>query len=91
MGQETKILNHEGRLAIIETTLGNVKRDIEDNTKLTKEGFDKITTLLQGDNGQGLVTKQALTEQSVGRLWKFITPLVGAILLAAGSTVYSHF
>ena len=91
MGQETVILDHEGRLGVIETTLGAVKKDVADNTKLTKEGFDKITALLQDNNGKGLMTRQALTEQSVGRLWKFITPLVGAILLAAGSQVYSHF
>ena len=84
-GDKTTIFDHEIRLVKIETTLEAVKENIDTNTTLTKEGFDKMTTLLQGDNGEGLVTKVAKNSQSVNRLWWLIP-----ILMTLGTTVLSY-
>lgn len=89
MGSETTILNHEGRLAIIETTLKLVKNEVDENTKLTKGGFEKITTLLKGDNGDGVCTRIAVNDtyarDNIKRLWWFIP-----ILLTVATTVISY-
>ena len=83
MGQETTILDHEGRLAVVETKIDGLKRTVEANTKLTQTGFDKITKLLQGDNGEGHSTRIAVNEKSTARLWKFVAAIALAIMVGA--------
>jgi hypothetical protein len=89
MGQDTVIIDHEGRLSAVETKIDSLKKNVEDNTKLTREGFEKITDILQGDNGGGHSTRIAVNEQSTKRLWKFvgagfIALMIGAVKKAFG-------
>lgn len=85
MPEKPIFLDHEGRLAVIETQIIAAKEEIIVNTALTKDGFDRITNLLQDNNGKGLCTRVALVEQSNNRLWLFI-PLGVAI----ATTVISY-
>jgi len=88
-GTETIIMDHEGRLSVIETTLKAVKEDVARNTTLTKDGFDKITDLLKGDNGDGLCTRVAVNDtyarDNIKRLWWAIP-----LLLTVATTVISY-
>ena len=69
-GNETKLFDHEGRLAVIETNL-------KTNTTAT----EKILAILQ--DGNGVVTKTALNSQSIKRLWWLVGPMV-LIIVGAG-------
>ena len=85
MGDQTRIIDHESRLAVIESTLILVREEVKStreegqkNTEVTKAGFKEILDILKGTNGAGHSTRLTVVEKSTNRLWKF----VGAVALA---------
>ena len=73
----TEPCRYEGTIAVLKDDIPEIKQDIK-----------KLLKVISGNGDAGLVTKVALNQAAISRIWWIVGPMCGAVLVGGIKMIF---